>query len=379
MNAKPGCSRPARISSLSLGTWCVTSRPTKPAPAAARQRAGVERGFGIAQRGGRREHALGGGGRDLAAGHAVDLVVEHQAGHLQVATAGVDQVVAADRQAVAVAADHDHVQVGPRQCQPGRVGEWPAVRDVEGVRVDVGRQAGPRTRSPRPPRADPCRFRSRATPTAARAARCRGRTRGTGSAASCPAAGTGGRRSPPRCRASLRVLASSSTRAAICAGVDRLAVVAVQRRLPAGRAQHAARPPGAAGRRSSRARAPRVRPPRPARNASSGNGHSVIGRNSPAFTPLLARHRDRAPRRARADADRHDQDLGVLAGHRLEGIRSARDAGRAWSAGRRLVALDDFGLLARKAVLGVGQAGGVACGSRHRGAPSPAPRRSPLA
>ena len=32
--AKPGCSSPALISSLSLGTWCVTSRPTKPAPAA---------------------------------------------------------------------------------------------------------------------------------------------------------------------------------------------------------------------------------------------------------------------------------------------------------------------------------------------------------
>jgi len=34
MNAKPGCSRPALMSSASRGTCCVTSRPTRPAPAA---------------------------------------------------------------------------------------------------------------------------------------------------------------------------------------------------------------------------------------------------------------------------------------------------------------------------------------------------------
>ena len=50
-------------------------------------------------------------------------------------------MVAADRQAVAVAGDDDDRQIGPRELQPGREGERPAVRGVEGVGVDIGADA----------------------------------------------------------------------------------------------------------------------------------------------------------------------------------------------------------------------------------------------
>ena len=49
-------------------------------------------------------------------------------------------MVAADGEAVAVAGDHHHVQIGPRQGEPSGVGEGPAVGDVERVGVDVGRK-----------------------------------------------------------------------------------------------------------------------------------------------------------------------------------------------------------------------------------------------
>ena len=94
----------------------------------------------VAERRRRGQPRLGGGRRHLAAGHAVDFIVEHQAGQLQVAPAGVDQMIAADRQAVAVAGDDNDIEIGTRQRQPGRVGERPAVGDMEGVGVDIGGQ-----------------------------------------------------------------------------------------------------------------------------------------------------------------------------------------------------------------------------------------------
>ena len=57
------------------------------------------------------------GRRVLALGQAVDLVVEQQDGDVHVAAQGVDQVVAADRQRVAVAGDDPDVEV--------RAGWWP--------------------------------------------------------------------------------------------------------------------------------------------------------------------------------------------------------------------------------------------------------------
>jgi hypothetical protein len=60
---------------------------------------------------------LGGGGV-LALGQAVDLVVEQQDRHVDVAAQCVDEVVAADRQGVAVAGDDPHRQVGTGVARP---------------------------------------------------------------------------------------------------------------------------------------------------------------------------------------------------------------------------------------------------------------------
>ena len=60
-----------------------------------------------------------GGRRRLALGHAVDVVVHHDVGQVDVAPAGVQEVVAADRVAVAVAAGDEHREIGPRDLESG--------------------------------------------------------------------------------------------------------------------------------------------------------------------------------------------------------------------------------------------------------------------
>ena len=49
-------------------------------------------------------------------------------------------MIAADRETVAVAGDDHDMEIGTRQREAGGIGERPAVRDVEGVGVDIGRQ-----------------------------------------------------------------------------------------------------------------------------------------------------------------------------------------------------------------------------------------------
>ena len=65
--------------------------------------------------------------RVLTLGEAVDAVVEQQDGQVDVASQRVDEVVAADRQPVAVAGDHPHVEVGPGHCDTGGDGRGTAV------------------------------------------------------------------------------------------------------------------------------------------------------------------------------------------------------------------------------------------------------------
>ena len=81
------------------------------------------------------------GRRVLALGQPVDLVVEQQDREVDVAAQGVDEVVAADRQAVAVAGDDPHVEVGPGHGQAGGDGRRPAVDRVHAVGVHVVREA----------------------------------------------------------------------------------------------------------------------------------------------------------------------------------------------------------------------------------------------
>ena len=82
------------------------------------------------------------GRRVLALGQPVDLVVEEQDGDVDVAAQGVDEVVAADRQGVAVAGDDPHVEVGPGHGQPGGHRRGPAVDGVHAVGVHVIGEAG---------------------------------------------------------------------------------------------------------------------------------------------------------------------------------------------------------------------------------------------
>ena len=80
------------------------------------------------------------GRRILALGQPVDPVVEQQDRDVDVAAQRVDQVVAADRQRVAVAGDHPHRQVLAGQRQTGRDGRRAAVDRVEPIGLQVVRE-----------------------------------------------------------------------------------------------------------------------------------------------------------------------------------------------------------------------------------------------
>ena len=79
--------------------------------------------------------------RVLALGEPVDAVVEQQDGEVDVAPQGVDQVVATDRQAIAVAGDHPHVEIGSSHGETGGDGRRAPVDAVHAVRVHVVREA----------------------------------------------------------------------------------------------------------------------------------------------------------------------------------------------------------------------------------------------
>ena len=79
---------------------------------------------------------LGGGGV-LALGEPVDPVVEQQDLQVHVAAHRVDQVVAADRERVAVTGDHPDREVLARGREPGRDRRGAAVDRVHAVGVEV--------------------------------------------------------------------------------------------------------------------------------------------------------------------------------------------------------------------------------------------------
>ena len=81
--------------------------------------------------------------RILPLGEAVDLVVEEQDLDVDVAAQSVNQMVAADRQAVAVAGDDPDLQFGLGDLDAGRHRRRPAVDRVEAVGVQIiGKPAG---------------------------------------------------------------------------------------------------------------------------------------------------------------------------------------------------------------------------------------------
>lgn len=80
------------------------------------------------------------GGGILAAGHAVNIVVDDDGREVQVAPGGVDKMVAADGGGVAVAHDHDHLELGVGQFDAGGEGQRPAMGGVECIEIHVHAQ-----------------------------------------------------------------------------------------------------------------------------------------------------------------------------------------------------------------------------------------------
>ena len=101
-----------------------------------------ERGVAPERRGGG-GLALQRGGRHLAAGHAVEGVVDEDAAELLAARGSLEGVVEADRAEVAVALVGDRDGVGAGAAHARRGGRGAAVRggDVRGVPVVVGEHA----------------------------------------------------------------------------------------------------------------------------------------------------------------------------------------------------------------------------------------------
>src|SRR4029453_14813100 len=101
------------------------------------QRQRVERVVQGTHRGGLGDLALLGGRRVLPLGQPVDPVVEQQDLHVDVAPQGGDQVVAADRQRVAVTGHHPDRQVRPGGGDTGGDRRRAAVDRVHPVGVHV--------------------------------------------------------------------------------------------------------------------------------------------------------------------------------------------------------------------------------------------------
>src|SRR5690606_5600460 len=83
------------------------------------------------------DEALLTGGRVLSLGQRVDLVVLDDVGQVDVAAAGMDEVVAADAVGVAVAVHHQHRHLGVGQAEAGGHRQRPTVDGHEAVGVDV--------------------------------------------------------------------------------------------------------------------------------------------------------------------------------------------------------------------------------------------------
>ena len=103
---------------------------------------GVDGVLDVAKRGALGLHALAAGGRGLAGGQPVNLVVHHDVSQVHVAAHGVGEMVAADAEAVAIAAGADDLQLVVAELDAGADGEGAAVQGVHAVGVDEAGQVG---------------------------------------------------------------------------------------------------------------------------------------------------------------------------------------------------------------------------------------------
>ena len=139
-NDEPLC-RPARSSvAWRCSVWVSTERATNVASAASAIGQRHDRRVDRAHRRRLRPLAELGRRRRLALGQPVDPVVEHDQVDVDVPAHRVDDVVAADRQRVAVAGDDPDHQVRAGGLEASRERRRAAVDRVEAVRVHVVRQ-----------------------------------------------------------------------------------------------------------------------------------------------------------------------------------------------------------------------------------------------
>ena len=80
------------------------------------------------------------GGCGLSLGEPVDLVVEEDVGHVEVAAAGVDEVTGADAETVTVATNADNSEFRVRQLDAGSERQEAAVQSVHAVGWEVVRR-----------------------------------------------------------------------------------------------------------------------------------------------------------------------------------------------------------------------------------------------
>ena len=182
MKLKPGCWMPSTISSVSSFERKLAPRATNEQSAAIAVASDVHRLLEVAERRRGRLLLVQRGRRDLALREAVGLVVHDHVGDVDVAARGVREVAAADREAVAVAADRDHVELGVGQLHAHR-GRAARGRARRGTRRSSrtpgsGWSSRSRTRSP----SGPGPGRARRTPGRRPRARRSRRSPGTRSA-----------------------------------------------------------------------------------------------------------------------------------------------------------------------------------------------------
>ena len=96
----------------------------------------------IAVRRGRSFFTVWRGRRILSAGHTIDIIIKYDDRQIDVSSACVDQMVAADRSRVAVAGNDDHVQLRICKLHTGRKRDRSAMRGMQGIIVHITRCSG---------------------------------------------------------------------------------------------------------------------------------------------------------------------------------------------------------------------------------------------
>ena len=84
-------------------------------------------------------------GRELAASHAVDFVVHDDVSHVDISTAGMDEVVPTDGSAVAVAANENDVHLRLSHLYAGGKGSCATMGGMKGTKIHITGETGSAT------------------------------------------------------------------------------------------------------------------------------------------------------------------------------------------------------------------------------------------